>query len=231
MNSGLKFCLVCNNPLPEPSRGNRKYCNATCSSKARQRKRRNKEIADPIAKPADITQLQLQLRNERKRTAQLQKTNANLRASNAQHQAQLQSVRTELQSLQDASATHIAKAYQLAQEENAQLQNSNAQLAQENAQLRANGNATAQVQEDALGAERYARTLRASYNKLYERWFAQAQRLNTVARDLLFYASYYYRATDQSGWNAEDYERHQRYSKLKAHPPKRPTRNQPRNNA
>jgi len=136
-----------------------------------------------------------------------------------------------LQSLQDASATHIAKAYQLAQEENAQLQKSNAHLAQENAQLRANGNATAQVQEDALGAERYARTLRASYNKLYERWFTQAQRLNTVARDLLFYASYYYRATDQSEWSAEDYERHQRYSKLKAHPPKRPTRNPPRSNA
>lgn len=231
MTNQLKECIVCAQPLATDSTAKRKYCSNTCRYRAAWRRKNNLPISDANPDNVQLAHLQLQLRNERKRTAQLQKTNANLRASNTQHQAQLQSARNELQSLQDASATHIAKAYQLAQEENAQLQMSNAQLAQENAQLRANGNATAQVQEDALGAERYARTLRASYNKLYERWFTQAQRLNTVARDLLFYASYYYRATDQSGWSAEDYERHQRYSKLKAHPPKRPTRNQPRSNA
>lgn len=155
---------------------------------------------------------------------QLQKTITKLREKNSAQHAELQTKDTALQSLEDISATEIAKAYHRAQQENLQLQARNEQLSEQLLQLQDTPTDLHELQEELAGADRYARTLNTKYKQLYDRWFTQAQHLNTVARDLLFYSAYYYRSTDTAGWSHEDYERHDRYQKLKANPPQRPTR-------
>ncbi|MFW0168773.1 hypothetical protein [Rothia sp. P4278] len=224
MTRTLKFCLVCGAELPLGSAKKRKFCNATCRNRATWRRQHGKPIADLPATAAELLTLTQQLADARKETSRAQKQLAKAHAKNHALKSQLQSAKTALQALENASATQIAKAYQLAQEENEQLRQDNEQLANELAKLHAVGQQLEQAQEDSKGAERYARKLRASYGTLFERWFTQAQRLSVVARDLLFYAPYYYRATEQSTWSQEDYERHSRYQQLKAHPPQRPRR-------
>lgn len=226
MEKPHRTCSTCGRRLPENARLNQLYCNRVCKNRALTRRRRGLPIADLPATTDELATLTQELAEARNATRKVQKQLAKTHAKNRAIESQLQSAKTTLQSLEDASVTQIARAYQFAQEENRQLQEENEHLANELARLRATQQQLQQVQEDADGAERYARKLRASYGTLYERWFIQAQRLSTLARDLLFYAPYYYRATEQSTWNQEDYERHSRYQQLKAHPPLRPQRKQ-----
>lgn len=224
MNSQARTCLTCGTLLPETAHPNKLYCNRSCKNRATTRRHRGRSIADLPATPDELANLTQQLADARKTIGKLQKQLATAQAKNRATESQLHSAKTALQSLEDSSATHIAKAYQIAQQENLELQAANEQLASTLTQLQKEAATLPQLREDAAGAERYAKKLRETYQQLYERWFRQAVHLHITARDALFYASYYYRATDRATWSHEDHERHTRYEALKAHPPARPQR-------
>lgn len=224
MNTTPKLCPVCGSPLPAASTQRRIYCSEECRYKAKWRRAKNVPVADLPATPTELANLTQQLADARKTIGKLQKQLATAHAKTRATESQLHSAKTALQSLEDSSATHIAKAYQIAQQENLELQAANEQLASTLTQLQKEAATLPQLREDAAGAERYAKKLHQTYQQLYERWFRQAVHLHITARDALFYASYYYRATDRATWSHEDHERHTRYEALKAHPPARPQR-------
>lgn len=220
----VQTCQVCGTLLAETSSKRRKYCSPKCRVTANRRRARNVPVADLPATPHELANLTQQLADARKTIGKLQKQLATAQAKTRATESQLHSAKTALQSLEDSSATHIAKAYQIAQQENLELQAANEHLATALTQLQKEAATLPQLREDAAGAERYAKKLRETYQQLYERWFRQAIHLHITARDALFYASYYYRATDRATWSHEDHERHTRYEALKAHPPARPQR-------
>ncbi|WP_421082817.1 hypothetical protein [Rothia nasimurium] len=219
-----RYCPVCSSPIPPDSFKKRTFCTSTCRSRAAWRRSKGLPIADLPSTPDELANLTQQLADARKTIGKLQKQLATAHAKTRATESQLHSAKTALQSLEDSSATHIAKAYQIAQQENLELQAANEQLASALTQLQKEAATLPQLREDAAGAERYAKKLHQTYQQLYERWFRQAVHLHITARDALFYASYYYRATDRATWSHEDHERHTRYEALKAHPPARPQR-------
>lgn len=219
-----QLCPVCRTTLPEQSTRRKIYCSDNCRHKAKWRRSKNIPIADLPATTEELANLTQDLTIANGTIRKLQKQLAKATAKTAATQSELQTAITMLQSLENSSATHIAQAYQIAQQENLQLQTLNEQLASQLSQLQKQLADLPQLQEDAAGAERFAKNLQATYRQLYDRWFNQAIRINTISRDALFYAAYYYRATDRAGWSHEDYERHKRFESLKANPPARPTR-------